>query len=156
MNNDIPYSDVNASPELQDDIRESDIVFDCPYCGHGLVIDNRGAGLVITCTNCGEQVQVPIPEGMNISDLDETPENLNLEIRTLRNSLIKAQSRERELQKLISGLTERRTTLERARTGQLKRLADLRIKCERLQQQINDSQHTLNHIIELIKEEASK
>ena len=85
---------------IDENIRETDIVFDCPHCGHGLVIDNRGAGLVITCAECGKPVQVPIPEGMDISDLDQGPEGLQLQIRTLRNALLKAENRERELQGL--------------------------------------------------------
>ena len=45
-------------------IRDTDIVFDCPHCGHNLAIDYRGAGLQIECVNCGESVLVPIPDGM--------------------------------------------------------------------------------------------
>lgn len=29
------------------EIRDTDIVFDCPHCGHNLAIDYRGAGLQI-------------------------------------------------------------------------------------------------------------
>ena len=46
------------------DIRDTDIVFDCPHCGKNLVIDYRGAGLQINCSECGESVLVPIPDGM--------------------------------------------------------------------------------------------
>ena len=42
-------------------INDTDIVFDCPHCGHNLCIDYRGAGLQITCSECGEAVLVPIP-----------------------------------------------------------------------------------------------
>ncbi|MBP5543898.1 MAG: hypothetical protein ILM98_07470 [Kiritimatiellae bacterium] len=139
-----------------DDIRETDIVFDCPYCGHGLVIDNRGAGLVIACASCGKPVQVPIPDGMDISDLDQGPENLQLQVRTLRNALLKAENRERELQKLLSGLTERRATLERARTNQLRRLGDLRQACERVQQQITEASVMMNRIFEMLQAELSQ
>lgn len=54
-------------------ISDTDIVFDCPHCGHNLVIDYRGAGLQINCVECGEPVLVPIPSGMNIDDLDLEP-----------------------------------------------------------------------------------
>ncbi len=47
-----------------------DVVFDCPHCNKNLVIDYRGAGLMISCPNCGEAVQVPIPEGLDITDID--------------------------------------------------------------------------------------
>lgn len=52
------------------EIRDTDIVFDCPHCGKSLVIDYRGAGLQINCSECGEAVLVPIPDGMHIADLD--------------------------------------------------------------------------------------
>ena len=32
------------------EIRDTDIVFDCPHCGKNLVIDYRGAGLQINCS----------------------------------------------------------------------------------------------------------
>lgn len=52
------------------DIRDTDIVFDCPHCGKTLVIDYRGAGLQISCSECGKEVLVPIPDGMELTDLD--------------------------------------------------------------------------------------
>ena len=41
------------------EIGENDIVFDCPHCGHTLVIDRQGAGILINCVKCGKQVIVP-------------------------------------------------------------------------------------------------
>lgn len=52
------------------EIRDTDIVFDCPQCGKNLVIDYRGAGLQINCSQCGTSVLVPIPDGMELGDLD--------------------------------------------------------------------------------------
>ena len=157
------FSDQPAPDEARDDfaapsgpageIRDTDIVFDCPHCGHGLVIDNRGAGLVIACAGCGKPVQVPIPEGMDISDLDQGPENLQLQVRTLRNALLKAENRERELQNLVSGLTERRATLEKARVGQLHRLGELRQACERVQQQITEASIMLGRVFDMLQNE---
>lgn len=146
--------EANASaPDEEETIRDTDIVFDCPHCGHSLVIDNRGAGLVISCVNCGNEVQVPIPEGMDISDLDQEPENLQLQLRTLRTALLKAESRERELQKLVAALTERRSTLEKARSAQLRRLADLRVTCERVQQQLTEASLLMGRIFEKLQDE---
>ncbi len=59
--------------EAETEIRDTDIVFDCPHCGHNLAIDYRGAGLQISCVNCGQNVLVPIPDGMKIDDLDIEP-----------------------------------------------------------------------------------
>jgi predicted RNA-binding Zn-ribbon protein involved in translation (DUF1610 family) len=65
---------VDVGDEQQDvQINDTDIVFDCPHCGHNLCIDYRGAGLQISCSECGEPVLVPIPDGMKIDDLDLDP-----------------------------------------------------------------------------------
>lgn len=44
------------------DIREGDILFDCPYCNKNMAIESAGAGLMVPCANCGKPVQVPIPD----------------------------------------------------------------------------------------------
>ena len=40
---------------MQDEVRDTDINFDCPHCGANQVIDYRGAGLEVRCTSCGEK-----------------------------------------------------------------------------------------------------
>ena len=54
------------------EIRSSDIVFDCPFCQKSLAIDCRGVGLTITCPDCDNRIQVPIPDGMDMSDIDSS------------------------------------------------------------------------------------
>ena len=53
-----------------EEVRDTDIEFECPHCGKIHAIDYRGAGLSIDCSECGEQILVPIPEGMELTDLD--------------------------------------------------------------------------------------
>ena len=53
-------SSLNANTNNR--VREGDIVFDCPYCGQSLAIAPEGAGLMVLCTGCGKEVQVPIVE----------------------------------------------------------------------------------------------
>ncbi len=90
---------VSRSEELDaSEIPETDILFECPHCGKSLSIDQRGAGLVIRCTQCGNQVTVPIPEGMEIEDFDATPEELSSQLLYARQTLAKAQSRLRDLE----------------------------------------------------------
>ncbi len=43
---------------------ETDIIFECPRCGKSLAIDERGAGLLVRCPDCGLRMQVPVPERM--------------------------------------------------------------------------------------------
>ncbi|MBR7180316.1 MAG: hypothetical protein IKD42_01685 [Kiritimatiellae bacterium] len=68
------------------EIRDTDIAFSCPFCGKSLVIDYRGAGLEVRCTECGKEVLVPIPGGMELADLDlDTNEVLSQLFATRRN-----------------------------------------------------------------------
>lgn len=41
---------------------DRDIFFECPACRKSLVIDERAAGLVVACTDCGQKMQVPSHE----------------------------------------------------------------------------------------------
>lgn len=135
------------------EIRDTDIVFDCPHCGKSLVIDNQGAGLIITCTQCHKPVQVPIPEGMQISDLDQGPENLRGQLSTLRAALEKSERSQRELEMKVAALEEKRVGMERARAGQLHRLAEIRGACEHIQRVLNESSSILNRIFDMIQAE---
>ena len=104
-------------PELeQDEIKDSDIVFDCPHCGKSLVIDYRGAGLTITCSDCGNDIEVPIPVGMEIGDVDSTLEDQELRVIHLRRSLQHAQDRILGLENSVEDLLQRRDELEREQT----------------------------------------
>jgi len=38
-----------------------DIRFTCPTCDHHMVIDDAAVGLVVQCTDCGQNVIVPKP-----------------------------------------------------------------------------------------------
>ena len=49
---------------------ENDIVFECKYCGKSLMIDYHGAGLIVQCPECKKDIQVPIPKGLELSDLN--------------------------------------------------------------------------------------
>lgn len=112
-----PAGDIPQSEEIDtEDIPETDIVFECPHCSKSLSIDQRGAGLVIRCTQCGNPVTVPIPDGMEIEDFDATPEELSAQLLHTRQALAKAQKRIEELEaERDAALAERET----ARAGVL-------------------------------------
>ncbi|MBR4653876.1 MAG: hypothetical protein IKO72_11015 [Kiritimatiellae bacterium] len=93
-------------------IQDTDIVFDCPHCGHNLAIDYRGAGLQINCVNCGETVLVPIPDGMEIEDLDIEPGEILKQLFATRRNLQKAELRADDLEARLADATERRERVE--------------------------------------------
>ena len=106
------YTDEVEVPGTQNaeeaDIRDTDIVFDCPHCGKNLVIDYRGAGLQINCSECGEPVLVPIPDGMELNDLDlDSGEILKQLFATRRNY----QKAELQIQALKAKLVQLQETL---------------------------------------------
>ncbi len=86
------------------EIKETDIIFDCPNCAKSLAIDYRGAGLSIPCTDCGQYVDVPIPEGMEVTDIDSSDEEQEIRILNLRKSLAAAEGRISELEAKIEQL----------------------------------------------------
>ena len=90
------------------DIRDTDIVFDCPHCGKNLVIDYRGAGLQISCSECGESVLVPIPDGMELRDLDLDPGEILKQLFATRRNY---QKTELKIQALKARLVQLQETL---------------------------------------------
>jgi DNA-directed RNA polymerase subunit RPC12/RpoP len=52
-------------PEAQADeltVTENDMTFNCEDCGWVLIMDKRGAGMVITCPGCGGLITAPQPQ----------------------------------------------------------------------------------------------
>ena len=96
--------------EVQDaegaEIRDTDIVFDCPHCGKSLVIDYRGAGLQIDCSTCGASVLVPIPDGMQLSDLDLDSGEILKQLFATRRNYQKAEQQVQSLKTRLSQLQE--------------------------------------------------
>ncbi len=102
-------NDVVVRENTEDaEILDTDIVFDCPHCGKNLVIDYRGAGLQIQCSECGESVLVPIPDGMELNDLDLDPGEILKQLFATRRNYQKA---ELKVQELKSRLVQMQETL---------------------------------------------
>ena len=104
--------DMEEQEQNATEIKETDIVFDCPHCSKSLAIDYRGAGLTIPCTDCGKMVDVPIPEGMELTDIDRTDEEQEIQILNLRRSLATAEYRIEQLEEEMHELRTRRDALE--------------------------------------------
>lgn len=106
------------SKEVADpnEVRDSDIVFNCPYCEKSLAIDCRGAGLTITCPDCANKIQVPIPAGMDLFDIDSTDQEKEIRMIHMREILRASQNRMLELEAEVKDLMARRDGLEKLRS----------------------------------------
>jgi len=103
----LDQEDVSFRDNVEEaDIRDTDIVFDCPHCGKNLVIDYRGAGLQICCSECGESVLVPIPDGMELNDLDLDPGEILKQLFATRRNYQKAELRIQALKARLVQLQE--------------------------------------------------
>ena len=111
-------------------IRDTDLVFDCPHCGHNLAIDYRGAGLQINCVQCGESVLVPIPDGMKIDDLDIEPGEILKQLFKTRRDLQKQELRAEGLEEQVRGLVERNSMLYAQCEALAMQVAELRNFCQ--------------------------
>ena len=98
----VPVRDNDEGAE----IRDTDIVFDCPHCGKNLVIDYRGAGLQINCSECGESVLVPIPDGMELTDLDLDPGEILKQLFATRRNFQKSEMQIQSLKARLVQLQE--------------------------------------------------
>jgi predicted nucleic acid-binding Zn-ribbon protein len=133
------------------EIKDTDIIFDCPYCGKSLAIDYRGAGLVIPCTDCGKPVEVPIPDGMQISDIDNTAEEQEMQILNLRRSLAMAEARIDNLENELRDIAARRDELEKGRTDSVFRIGSLAEKVDNLELSLKEAAQSLETIAGVVR-----
>jgi predicted nucleic acid-binding Zn-ribbon protein len=125
----------------QTEIREGDILFDCPHCGKNMAIEAAGAGLMVPCAACGKEVQVPIPDAATPEvpvaavprpplDNGESPEET---IRQLDAALAMANE---QIDRLIAekeSLQERRAYLEQIRMANTARYEQIAAELATLQ-----------------------
>ncbi|MFO7937977.1 MAG: hypothetical protein R6V06_10300 [Kiritimatiellia bacterium] len=147
---------VAQSSDGDEEIRDTDIVFNCPHCNHGLVIDYRGAGLQINCVECGKPVTVPIPSGMNLDDLDLSTGEVLSQLFQTRRTLLKSEQRIAVLEESVESLKIRRKELGKSRITTLHRCAELVTMCQTLIKQNNDFIGTVNRMQSIIAEEQQR
>jgi len=145
-----------AADDVGDEIRPTDIVFDCPNCGHNLAIDYRGAGLQITCVECKMPTLVPIPDGMNVTDLDLSPGELLAQLFQTRGMLAKRDMQIAELSQALDSVKARRSELERSRMTTLHRYAELVNMCQTITRAQTEVSATLSRMLSLIAEEQQR
>ena len=129
--NSVPPAQPEVNDEEDADIMPTDIVFDCPECGHQLAVDYRAAGLQVPCSVCGAIIQVPIPDSMQLDDLDTDPGEMLQQLLQTRRALVKAREAVQAAGEKVAELTEqlaeyRKTLLAvQARIETLQEAADL-------------------------------
>ncbi len=136
-------NDDMTTPLLEDaEILPTDIVFDCPHCGHNLVVDYRAAGLQVPCPSCGAIIQAPIPDGMLLDDLDMDPGELLQQLLQTRRMLVKAEASAQQMGEKVVEMTEQITHMRDA-------MRSIRIRLENLQEATRIAQESEAEILEL-------
>ena len=135
----------------QNEIKDTDIVFDCKYCSKSLAIDYKGAGLNIPCSDCGKMVEVPIPEGMDIGDIDKSDEEMEIVILNLRKSLAAAESKVASLDEDVDELNSRRESLEKLRSDTVYKFGSVAEQISIVQKALDDIANAIRKISEATK-----
>lgn len=145
----VDESSLSESVELdQEQVPDTDITFECPHCGKSLSIDPRGAGLVISCTLCGQPLTVPIPEGLEIDDFDATPEALSIQLLSARQNLAKAQAH-------ITAMEAELDDLRAFRDSAMRATSDHKDLCEQVRQQLSEAARLQGDANSVIREIAA-
>ena len=139
-------AEYQVSDSVSGDIKKTDIIFDCPHCGKSLAIDYRGAGLTIQCSDCGRDVQVPIPDGMELDDIDISDEQQEIRIINMRKSLADARERISTLETTIEELTARRETLEKGRSDSMYKIGQINENVEIIEASFKTALHAIMEI----------
>ena len=85
---------------------DQDILFECPQCQKSLGINQAGAGLVVTCPDCGAKMRVPLldegfsgEEGAEVPVAAVTEGEVDDEVHRLQVSMDELQRRMRYLER---------------------------------------------------------
>ena len=121
------------------EIREGDIVFECPYCGKSLAIDPAGAGMQVVCTDCGKAVLVPsADDAPPAAEEVLTPREAEEAIARLDEALTSSADRLEALSAQNETLQERRAYLEHMLSVQNDRFAKMSALLDGIQKQLDE------------------
>lgn len=143
-----------------------DIIFDCPHCNKSLAIDPRGAGLVITCPDCSQPVQVPgLPleerEGVRAGEVDDEEDesvpvdmpaasgDLQKRVGDLEEALEASHAKVARLVESLEEVRERRRYLEKLRTDNIARFKQIGKELETIQ-------HAMDRIVAHLQDAAAE
>jgi len=133
----------NKETRDPNEIRDSDIVFVCPFCSKSLAIDCRGAGLTISCPDCSNKIEIPIPEGMEVSDIDSSDADKAVRLIHMREVISDSQQRILDLEQDIKDVMTRRDALEAIRTENA-------LRFEVIEREVANIQRSLLRITEVL------
>ena len=124
----------------------NDILFSCPFCGKGMVINSVARSLEVTCPDCGEDVIVP--ETSQAPDAAQgAPPHLTeaQRIDSLSHALQTAHEDIRRLNTHLTELTRRRKYLESLRADHIRRL-------ERIADELRIMQTGIDRIADILQD----
>ena len=133
----------NKETKDPNEIRDSDIVFVCPFCSKSLAIDCRGAGLTISCPDCNNKIEIPIPEGMEVTDIDSSDADKAVRLIHMREVISDSQQRILNLEQEIKDITLRRDALESIRTENA-------LRFEVIEREVSNIQRSILRITEVL------
>ena len=145
----------NAPADDISEIREGDILFDCPYCGKSMAIEAAGAGLMVPCAGCGRAVQIPIPDSetpeapVPAAPLPRPDDDPREVIRQLDSALGMANQQIDQLMGEKEALQERRAFLEQLRIANGLRYEQIAAELARVQE-------ALDRAVEMLKDARSE
>ncbi len=139
----------NATPSAE--IADSDIIFECPHCAKSMAIDQRGAGLMITCPDCATRIQVPESTSIDEEESAEarTEAVSDRQSRNLAEALKASRAKVSQLMEGMEEMRRRRSYLERLRSDNLARF-------EKLSEEIAVIQSALDRMVSLLQDAVSE
>ncbi len=127
--------------DLPPGFTEHDILFECPKCGKSLGIDERGAGLIVTCPDCGQRMQVPTREEQAISPPGSDTEMLSGD--SSEEAVLKAKVE--RLQVTMEEVLDRKRYLEKLRI-------DHALRFERIREEMATIQAALDRMTDILQD----
>lgn len=136
----------NSETGIPEGFTTSDIFFECPACGKSLGIDERGAGLVVACTDCGTQMKVPVPDFSlrNAPEAGTTSSVNYTEAEELTGDLTQAGNAVDRLKLEIEDMAQRKQHLEQMRLDHLDRF-------ERIHEELTVIQSAIDRAVDALQ-----
>jgi len=142
-------------------VLDQDIVFECPHCGKSMAIDPRGAGYVITCPECTNQMTVPQPVkassgGMSatgtavsaaagVAGVAATRTPVQAPVGDLSQALMESSAKVKELTERLREVSARRKYLEHVHDRSSERI-------EKVRQEFSVIQGALDRLYDVMQE----